>query len=408
MNVLIVGQGGVTREFRHWPERVLALALARRGHTVWSIGTFDRTRTALATRDEQIEGVQVYRVRSAYWPNGELARALRRGPRPDIIHFMHPRNVLAAQTTAWALKQRIPTVYTWLGPFHDHYLAPDRERPFEVAPTYERLIFSRLALLRRLPIERAPRDLIRNYRLHWPLRMATALAPCSEFEAGMMRKLGMHQLQTMIPLWIDDQSIRTTPRIPPPLSQPRPWLLFVGQITPRKGYDLAVRALPTILAQYPTATLLVVSGLNQAQRSELLQLAGQLGVERHIEMLGFLPDAELVNLFRASDTLLFPTRYEGFGLPLLEAMAAECPIVTTDIPVVREIVTDQQNGLLVAPNDAVALAKATLQLLDTPALRQKLIAGGQATLRTRFAEATLAPQIEQFYRDVVAGALRHG
>lgn len=223
-----------------------------------------------------------------------------------------------------------------------------------------------------------------------------------------MRKLGMHQLQTMIPLWIDDQSIRTTPRIPPPLSQPRPWLLFVGQITPRKGYDLAVRALPTILAQYPTATLLVVSGLNQAQRSELLQLAQQLGVERHIEMLGFLPDAELVNLFRASDTLLFPTRYEGFGLPLLEAMAAECPIVTTDIPVVREIVTDQQNGLLVAPNDAVALAKATLQLLDTPALRQKLIAGGQATLRTRFAEATLAPQIEQFYRDVVAGALRHG
>ncbi|MFN8476921.1 MAG: glycosyltransferase family 4 protein, partial [Kouleothrix sp.] len=369
---------------------------------------FDRTRTALATRDEQIEGVQVYRVRSAYWPNGELARALRRGPRPDIIHFMHPRNVLAAQTTAWALKQRIPTVYTWLGPFHDHYLAPDRERPFEVAPTYERLIFSRLALLRRLPIERAPRDLIRNYRLHWPLRMATALAPCSEFEAGMMRKLGMHQLQTMIPLWIDDQSIRTTPRIPPPLSQPRPWLLFVGQITPRKGYDLAVRALPTILAQYPTATLLVVSGLNQAQRSELLQLAQQLGVERHIEMLGFLPDAELVNLFRASDTLLFPTRYEGFGLPLLEAMAAECPIVTTDIPVVREIVTDQQNGLLVAPNDAVALAKATLQLLDTPALRQKLIAGGQATLRTRFAEATLAPQIEQFYRDVVAGAPRHG
>ena len=408
MNVLIVGQGGVTREFRHWPERVLALALARRGHTVWSIGTFDRTRPALATRAEQIEGVQVYRVRSAYWPNPELARALRRGPRPDIIHLMHPRNVLAAQTTAWARQHSIPTVYTWLGPFHDHYLAPDRERPFDIAPTYERLVFSKRDLLRRLPIERAPRDLIRNYRLHWPLRMATALAPCSEFEAGMMRTLGMRQPQRMIPLWIDDASIAATPRIPPALAQPRPWLLFVGQLTPRKGYDLAVRALPAILARYPDARLLMVSGLNQAQRDELMRLAQSLGVVANMQLLGFQPDAELVNLFRASDALLFPTRYEGFGLPLLEAMAAECPIVTTDIPVVREIVTHGENGVLTKPNDPAALAHATLELLDNPALREKLIAGGTATLRSRFAEPVLAEQVEQLYRAIVAGALGDG
>jgi len=407
MKILIVGQGGVTRDFHHWPERVLALALARRGHTIWAIGTLDRSRPALAQRAEMIEGVQVYRVRSGYWPNRALARALKRGPRPDVIHLMHPRNVLAAQTTAWAQHHRIPTVYTWLGPFHDHYLAPDRERPFEVEPTYDRLIFDWHGFVRQLLRQPELRDLIRNYRLHWPLRAAAALAPCSDFEAEMMRKLGMRQHQAMIPLWIDDQSIFATPRAPPQLNLPRPWLLFVGQITLRKGYDLAVQALPAIVERYPNASLLVVSGLNQSQREQLLRLARQIGVEHHVHILGFRPDAELVNLYRTSDALLFPTRYEGFGLPLLEAMAAECPIISTNIPVVREIVVDRQNGLLAAPNNPDALAQATLELLDNPALRRQLIAGGTATLRERFAETKLIGQIEQLYHEVITRAWRN-
>jgi glycogen synthase len=403
MITLIVGLGGITRDFRHWPERVLGLALHRRGHTVWSIGTHDPARPALASRSENIDGVQVYRVRSAYWPNPQLARALERGPRPDIIHLMHPRNVLAAQTTGWARKHGIPTVYTWLGPFHDHYLTPDRERPFDVQPTYERLIFSRRALLRRLLKERRPRDVLRNYRLHWPLRAAAALAPCSDFEATVMRQLGLTQPQTMTPLWIDVPSIEATPARAPELDLPRPWLLFVGQITPRKGYDLAIRALPAIVAAHPNASLLVVSGINQAQRDQLFQLARQVGVERHIYMLGYLPDDKLVNLYRTSDALLFPTRYEGFGLPLLEAMAADCPIVTTDIPVVREIVDDGSNGLLATPGDPTALAQATLRLLGDAGLREKLIAGGRATLRERFAEEPLVRRIEDLYGQAVTG-----
>ncbi|MBK9713067.1 MAG: glycosyltransferase family 4 protein [Kouleothrix sp.] len=402
MNVLIVGLGGVTQSFRHWPERVLALALARRGHAVWAIGTHDPSRPALAARREVVEGVQVVRVRSGYWPNRELARALSAGPRPDIIHLMHPRNVLAAQTTAWARRRGIPTVYTWLGPFHDHYLAPNRERPFDAQPTYERLIFSRWKLLRRLPIERRPRDLLRNYRLHWPLRAAAALAPCSEFEATIMRRLGMTQPQRVIPLWIDAPAIRETPLRPPRLDLPRPWLLFVGQLTPRKGYDLAVRALPEIIAAHPNASLLIVSGINQAQREQLVELARSAGVERHVHVLGsYLPDDELVNLYRASDALLFPTRYEGFGLPLLEAMAADCPLVTTDIPVVREIVRDGENGLLAAPDDPSALARAALRLLGDGGLRERLIAGGRVTLRERYAEEALVGQIEALYRDVL-------
>lgn len=402
MVILIVGLGGVTRAFPHWPERVLALALRRRRHAVWSIGARDRARPALAAPYEQIDGVEVFRVRSGYWPNRELARALDAGPRPDLIHLMHPRNVLAAQTTAWAARRGIPTVYTWLGPFHDHYLAPDRERPFDAAPTYARLIFSRRALLRRAFAELHPRDLLRNYRLHWPLRAAAALAPCSEFEADMMRRMGMAQPQTVTPLWIDVPFIRATPTRSPAIDLPRPWLLFVGQITPRKGYDLAVQALPRIIAEHPGASLLVVSGINQAQREQLNLLAAAAGVEQHVHVLGYLPDDELINLYRASDALLFPTRYEGFGLPLLEAMAAECPLIATDIPVVREIVRDGENGLLAPYNDADGLAQATLRLLADADLRRRLVAGGLATLDGRYREDELIARVEALYRQVIA------
>jgi len=403
VNLLIVGLGGVTRAFRHWPERVLALALTRRGHTVRAIGTRDAARPALAKRHEVIEGMEVARVRSAYWPNRELARALHQGPRPDLVHLLHPRNVLAAQVTAWAQKHHIPTVYTWLGPFHDAYLTPDRERPFETPPTYERLVFTRRAMVRQAVLERRLRDVLRNYWLHWPLAAATALLPCSEFEAGVMRRFGLTQPQTVVPLWIDTPFIQTVPVRPPLLRAPRPWLLFVGQLTIRKGYDLVVRALPAIVEACPTASLLVVSGINQQQRDALMGLAVEAGVQEHITLLGYLSDEELINLYRASDVLLFPTRYEGFGLPLLEAMAAECPLVSTDIPVVREIVRHGENGLLVPYSDAAALARAAIAVIGDETLRRHLVEGGQTTVRERYREEDLVGRVGEMYDRVVRG-----
>jgi glycosyltransferase involved in cell wall biosynthesis len=418
MNVLIIGLGGVTHTFRHWPERILALALARRGHTVWSIGTHDPNRPALANQHETIDGVEVYRVRPAYSPNIALGRALNHGPRPDIVHLMHPRNVLAAQATAWAKQHGIPTVYTWLGPFHDSYLSPDRERPYEAPATYERLAFTRKAMLRQAILERNPREAIRNYRLHAPLRQANGLLPCSEFEAMVMRRFGLTQPQTVVPLWIDVPFIESippapfVPTVPPSHNQeiipPRPWLLFVGQLTPRKGYDLAIHALPSILAAYPTASLLIVSGINQARREHTLQLARQAGVAGHIHILGYLSDADLINLYRSADVLLFPTRFEGFGLPLLEAMAAHCPIVTTDIPVVNEIVQHGDNGLLVPYGNAEALAQAALSILADPPLRERLLAGGLATVTRRYDESRLIEHIELAYQQYGTVAVAGG
>ena len=405
MRVLVLGLGGVTSTFRNWPERVLALALTRRGHEVWNIGTRDASRPAIALPRERILGIEVRRVRPGYWPNRELDQALAEMPRPDVIHFMHPRNTLAAQTTRWAQARGIPTVYTWLGPFHDPYLVQDRERPFDHPPRYDNLVFTRSELLLRLLRPRGPRatrELLRNYRLHWPLKAARWLLPCSRFEADVMRRMGLEQPSTVVPLWIDwssEQPAHAGTKAAPSLVQdaPRPWILFVGQLTPRKGYDIAIDALPLVRRRHPGATLLFVSGLNPAERKEAEDRARFQGVQEAIRFLGRVEDSELHGLFGACDAYWTPTRYEGFGLTVLEAMAAGAPVLAADVPVVNEIVRHDQDGLLFRAGDKDALAEATLRLLGDAPLAARLRDAGRRTLTDRFDGITLAGDVESAY-----------
>lgn len=403
LRVAIVGLGGITTEFHNWPERVLGRALMERGHHVVNIGYHQPKQAALRERKEVIDGIAVRRVPVRHWPNRALRRALNELGPFDIIHLMHPRNVLAYETTRWAQRRGIPTVFTWLGPFHDRYLIDDRERPYNEQPHYERLIWNWPDVLRRTLQNGRLRDHLRNYWLHQPLRAALALLPCSEHEAGIMHAMNLQQPLTVVPLWIDVARTLATPVRS--IDLPRPALLFIGQLTPRKGYDLLVQSLPEVLERYPTATVQVVSGLNEADRSALEALAEREGVRDHVHFRGRVDDEELVNLLRSADVYVTPTRYEGFGLTLLEAMAAGSPVVASAIPVVNETIEHGVNGWLVAPESPEALAEGILRVLGDATLREELRAGSKEALATRFAQDRLVAQVEGMYRTVIHGAL---
>lgn len=408
MRVVIVGMGGVTATFRNWPERVLGRALVSRGHQVSNVAYHDLRQPALAAEREEVDGVEVRRVPIRHTPNHALYRALDELAPFDVMHLMHPRNVLAYGAGRWARRHGSATVYTWLGPFHDRYVIDDRERPYDERPKYERVVWDARAVARRTARDGRLRDHLRNYWLHQPLAAADVLLPCSQHEADVLRAMGLRQPMRVVPLWIDTDAIRSVPAGPASERAERPpILLFIGQLTPRKGYDLVIQALPAVLARYPSARLQIVSGLNPADRTTMRSMAEALGVAAQVDFLGRVPDAELVNLFRSADLYVTPTRYEGFGLTLLEAMAAGCPIVASDIPVVNEIVRHGENGWLTPYDDAGALAESIVRLLDDPALRRRLVVGGERTLRERFDERTLVTEIEAVYDEACAARGRN-
>jgi mannosylglucosylglycerate synthase len=132
------------------------------------------------------------------------------------------------------------------------------------------------------------------------------------------------------------------------LKQADPLLLLPVRLTPRKNIELALRILAALRAEFPAAMLLVTgpegphNPANAVYRQELLALRGTLGLQKAAPFLaevatGFIPDAVIADFYRLADALLFPSREEGFGIPLIEAAFSSMPVFCSDIPVLREL-----------------------------------------------------------------------
>jgi glycogen(starch) synthase len=396
-HVLILGLGAVTRDFaRNWPEPVLARALARRGHRVTAVGYYTPGHPAMTQRRELIDGIVSLRLEPSIWPSSELARALNGLPKPDIVHIFHFRNVFIYNAMAWARKHRIPVVHSPVGPFHDAYLVEDRERPYTSRVHYDRLAYTIPGLIRQFLRDPRPRRQLTNYLLHAPLRHVSRFVASSRHEQGLLANMGFYPDRCeVIPLWIED-----LPGYTPDESVLEgirgPIILFIKQLTPRTGYDTLIEALPGVVAKHPDVTLVVVSH-NPAKQAEMQARATELGVANNLHFAGRVTEEQKLALLRAARCIVLPSRYEGFGLPLLEAMQAEVPVVASNIPVIDEIVSDGQDGLLVQPENPDALAYGINRLLDDEGLRQRLIHGGRIKLARDFNEEELLGRLLDCY-----------
>lgn len=145
-------------------------------------------------------------------------------------------------------------------------------------------------------------------------------------------------------------------------------VLAVGRLVEQKNHALAIRA----IAEVPGATL-AIAGQGEL-RDELERLAEATGVRDRVRLLGLRPDARA--LMGAADVVVMPSRSEGLPLAALEALASGTPLVATDVRGLRELLTNEQNALLV-PEDPHALAAALRRVLDDPALGARLAAAGK-------------------------------
>ncbi len=183
---------------------------------------------------------------------------------------------------------------------------------------------------------------------------------------------------------------------PLPDPKPMPWLpaggylLTVGETSPRKGYPVLL----TALARARTRIDLVIVGPAAGDEERLRTMTAELGLEARVHRLGAVADAELAALYRDALALCFPSVAEGFGLPMLEAMAAGLPVLARDIPVARELTADA--GLLIGGDDPDRWAAAIDRIITEAALRSELADAGRKRAADFTWERTATATLEAY------------
>jgi glycosyltransferase involved in cell wall biosynthesis len=153
----------------------------------------------------------------------------------------------------------------------------------------------------------------------------------------------------------------------------RPYVLFLGGITPLKNIGNLLRAFARLAATHDVD--LVLAGFKRWSFEQELAPIRELRLEERVKYVGYVPDEDLAALYSAAECLALPSWYEGFGIPIVEARACGCPVVTSSG---RHAAPEVSGGaaVLVDPADPEAIAAGLSRVLDDPALRADLIARG--------------------------------
>ena len=190
-------------------------------------------------------------------------------------------------------------------------------------------------------------------------------------------------------------------------SPDRPYLLMVGTLEPRKNHAAALRALARLKAWGWPHRLLLVGGrgwLFDPIRQEI----DALGLAGDVHFAGYVPDADLPPLYTGADCVLVPSLYEGFGFPVLEALACAAPVVCSDASSLPEVAGDA--ALLVPPEDDEGLAAAVHLLLSQPQLAGAMAAAGHRQAARFRWDLCARETVEVYERVVKTGFIdwRHG
>ena len=236
-------------------------------------------------------------------------------------------------------------------------------------------------------------------------RAQAVIADSANTRDDLVRRLSVAPDRVVaIPLGVDPQYA------PPPPAQvaefrrrqglPDRFILFLGTLEPRKNLPLLVRAYADLRRADPAAPKLVLAGGAGWRYAPLFGLVEELGLKDSVVFPGYVPQADLPLWYAAAEVLAYPSLYEGFGLPPLEAMACGTPVVTSTASSLPEVVGDA--GLMVAPDDPAALAQALRRLLSQADVRAELRARGLARA-AQFTWQRTAQATAEVYRRVLAG-----
>jgi glycosyltransferase involved in cell wall biosynthesis len=153
------------------------------------------------------------------------------------------------------------------------------------------------------------------------------------------------------------------------------FLLALGALDPRKNTANIIKAFALLKNTHFCDVKLAIVGLDHLGIKKYNQLADDYGISSDVVFTGFVLDSELVALYNAADCLLYPSLYEGFGLPVLEAMACGTPVITSACGSIPEIAGDA--ALMVDPHDLDAIAAAMMKMMTDKELYNSLVQKGK-------------------------------
>lgn len=277
----------------------------------------------------------------------------------------------------------IPVVVTLHGPHWLHRIRPGKPGP---GPDARRERWEAEGLQRIDGIISPSRDVLDRTRAEWGL--------------------------PDVPTTVIGNPVRITPLVEPAAASVAAKLLFIGRFDRIKGADVLIDAFARIAAAHPSCRLTFVgpdSGVVHPDGStqHLAQALAQLpaSARDRIEILGPRTRDEIADLRRSYPITLITSRYETFGVALIEAMSAGSAVVSTRVGGCAEILRDGETGLLVPSEDAEALATACLRLLGDPALTARLGTAAREDVAARFAPDVVAREVVTFLAPLCQSSL---
>jgi glycosyltransferase involved in cell wall biosynthesis len=270
-----------------------------------------------------------------------------------------------ATAVAFALRARRPS-WRWIGYFHGLTFESRRARSYHLLDRWMLGFADRVVAITR--------EQRRNFLGRLPTVDVVASAVPSLSPGGSL-----------------SSEIRATIR-----SLPRPIIGLVGRLSPEKGADILLHALHILHGRGARHSVAIAG--DGPQRGDLTQLVLTLELERHVLFLGRLED--VASLYAEIDLLVIPSRSEGLPSVLLEALAADLPVVATDVGAIREVLVESDCGIVVPPERPRELADAIEHSL--PCLRNARASAARRSAVARFSQDTRTEQLLAIYRELAS------
>ncbi len=235
------------------------------------------------------------------------------------------------------------------------------------------------------------RSIAMRRALRRALRSAAAVTACSAYTLEDAQRFGLPPGRgEVVPNGVQPNETCDEPTVPVPSS---PFVLAYGRLVRRKGFDLLLDAFATVARDH-TDISLVVGGAGPELEALRLQ-ARRLHLDERVVFPGLLSRADVARLTDAAGVFALPSRVEAFGIVVLEAMRAGCPVVVSSRGGAVDIVRDGVDGLVADPHETAAFAAALHRVLSDDGMRARLAEAGRARA-ARFTWNEIAPR----YRDI--------